>query len=142
MSRGWQAAIRSASVGGGTGSARIALAFRDALDCDAAQFVPPYTFAIDAPEVADWTLRTSETITVPQGAVAAVLQLASTKISDTGGWIADFDDVSVPEPGAAAAPAALAALALLRRRGLWHSGWKRPRARDQFRSPSQVRNDR
>jgi len=113
-----QAVIRSASVGGATGSARIALAFRDALDCEAGAFVPPYTFAIDAPEVADWTLRTSEAISVPLGAVAAVLTLVSAKFTDTGGWIADFDDVSVPEPGAASAPAALAALAhvCLRRR--------------------------
>lgn len=67
------AAIRSASVGGATGSARIALSFRSALDCDAGSIVPPYTLAIDAPEVAGWTLRTSEAITVPLGAVAAVL---------------------------------------------------------------------
>jgi hypothetical protein len=111
-----RAGIRSQSVGGATGSARIALAFRDGLDCDTAQFLAPYTFAIDAPEVADWTLRISEPITPPQGAVAAMLQLASTKFTDTGGWIADFDDVHVPEPGAASAPTAYAALALLRRR--------------------------
>lgn len=137
-----QAAIRSASVGGAAGAARIALAFLDGLDCGTANFVPPYTFAIDAPEVADWTLRTSAPITPPLGAVAAVLQLVSAKFTDTGGWIADFDDVSVPEPGAASAPVALVSLALLRRRGPWDSRWKRRRARDQFRSPSQVRNDR
>ena len=56
-----------------SGSARIALAFRDALDCDAGQFVPPYTLAIDAPEVAGWTFRTSEPITAPPALAALAL---------------------------------------------------------------------
>jgi hypothetical protein len=111
-----EAAIRSASVGQATGSARIALSFRSALDCNAGSVVPPYTFAIDAPEVADWTLRTSLPITPPQSAVAAELQLDSVKLTDTGGWIADFDAVFVPEPGAASAPTALVALAFIRLR--------------------------
>jgi hypothetical protein len=137
-----RAGIRSESVGGATGSTRIALAFRDGLDCDTAQFLEPYTFAIDAPEVADWTLRISEPITPPQGAVAAMLQLVSARHSATGGWIADFDDVHVPEPGAASAPTAFAALVFLRRRRSRNSFSNGLRAGGQLRSPSQVRNER
>ena len=106
----FSAEVRVAS-GQSPGSARLAVAFWDTPDCSGTESdAVGYFQSSAAPTTGDWSPVASSAV-APALTQSALMELAVSKGVAGGSLAAYFDHVSLPEPGAALAPAA--ALAVL-----------------------------